>query len=249
MSTVSQYRIYCITDQKWEYIWNTTEPATCPTNTTHEVNLNSISKINEISQSSVEIKQETILTGGHTRLVTKTFDVNPGTTGEYEFSFPYGVNISGGFMQTRDSQEKDLISIYVAPNTLIGVLTSNCSVGATSINVSSTVIQNAFVGGFITLSDSTNISTESEIVSIDSVNNILCVDTPIDLSFDYTSPTYIKFSVLFVHKSKVGLGGLKTIGTLTLNTSYIPANTKIKLVYSNNSSEIQSPNFQVQYLY
>jgi hypothetical protein len=35
------WRIYCQTDNKWEFIWNGTEPSACPFNASHTVNLNS----------------------------------------------------------------------------------------------------------------------------------------------------------------------------------------------------------------
>lgn len=37
------YRIFCETDEKWEYKWGPGEPTECPTNATHTINPNSIS--------------------------------------------------------------------------------------------------------------------------------------------------------------------------------------------------------------
>ncbi len=45
MVLITKYRIYCTTDSKWEYIWNTTSPTTCPTNGGHIVNANSVSEL------------------------------------------------------------------------------------------------------------------------------------------------------------------------------------------------------------
>ena len=39
----SLYRIFCETDEKWEYKWGPGEPTECPTNPAHTVNPNSIS--------------------------------------------------------------------------------------------------------------------------------------------------------------------------------------------------------------
>lgn len=43
MTTLYKYRIYCITDSKWEYKWNDVPITTCPRNSEHDVNPNSIS--------------------------------------------------------------------------------------------------------------------------------------------------------------------------------------------------------------
>jgi len=249
MTIVYQYRIYCITDSKYEYIWGTTPPTLCPTNTSHEVNPNSINSVNEVSDTAVEIKQEIVPTGGNSKVVTKSFAVQPNTTDSLDFSFPYNVNICGGFVQTRDSQEDDLVSIIVSPDTVIGEIVSNCAIGATSIIVNSTVLQYSFVGGYIKLFDGTNTSIECEIISIDSVNSTLNLDLEIDIAFSASTPTYVKFSVGHIYKVRVGLGGIKTVGTLMLTSTFIPANTNIRIIYVNNSDVIQTPNFMIQFLY
>lgn len=41
------YRLYCITDDRWEYLWQDSDlplPTTCPTNAAHTINSNSVSE-------------------------------------------------------------------------------------------------------------------------------------------------------------------------------------------------------------
>ena len=49
MTTVYKYRIYCITENTWSYIWSETLPTTCPNDTNHEVNPESISDIDSVT--------------------------------------------------------------------------------------------------------------------------------------------------------------------------------------------------------
>lgn len=49
-----QYRIWCLEDSKWEYVWlqeGSPLPATCPTNTAHEVNDDSVSIVNIVDSA------------------------------------------------------------------------------------------------------------------------------------------------------------------------------------------------------
>lgn len=52
-----KYKIYCITEQKWEY-WildeNAAAPTTCPTSSTHQVNLDSVSIEDTIDQQVIQ---------------------------------------------------------------------------------------------------------------------------------------------------------------------------------------------------
>jgi len=47
---INKYRIYCTTDNKWEYIWDTSAPTTCPVNGVHTVNANSVSILGNVKR-------------------------------------------------------------------------------------------------------------------------------------------------------------------------------------------------------
>lgn len=58
-----KYRLYCITDSRWEYIWNNVDPGVtvshgiteCPTNNGHTINPNSISDTGIIEKQKYHI--------------------------------------------------------------------------------------------------------------------------------------------------------------------------------------------------
>jgi len=45
MSIVNQFRVWCETDNQWEFVWTDTEPAVCPVNGTHTITLDKTSII------------------------------------------------------------------------------------------------------------------------------------------------------------------------------------------------------------
>ena len=73
----SYFRVYCNTDNKWEYTWSDEYPNECPVNSNHNINENSISKIpieSVISKrfefNSYKFKKETLSTQYWTKLTT-----------------------------------------------------------------------------------------------------------------------------------------------------------------------------------
>lgn len=247
MTTVYQYRIYCNTEATWKYVWDTEEPSKCPSSDSHSVNLNSIMIINVIKDDEVVIKQEKTPTGGRLRVSTIDFIVEPSTTGILTKSFPINLTMLGTSSKTQDSQENDNLSVHIAPNTTIGAITSPCDNGATSIIVSSTVITNIFVGGFINLFNGSISSNDSQVISIDSSTNTLTLETTLNNSFSAGSE--VRLTVYLVDNIRIGLAGNRVIGENMMIGRYIPANTVIKFIYTNNSTISQHPTLALQYLY
>lgn len=54
MTTVYRYRIYCITQGAWETKWAITPITTCPINSEHTVNANSVNDVAERTFSFVD---------------------------------------------------------------------------------------------------------------------------------------------------------------------------------------------------
>ena len=52
-TVVYKYRIYCATESKWKYTWNTSPPTECPINAGHTIHINSISREDKIMISSI----------------------------------------------------------------------------------------------------------------------------------------------------------------------------------------------------
>ena len=61
---VYKYRVYCNTEAKNVFTWAESAPTTCPNNTAHTINNNSISIVDKIVSNEVKIQAESVPTGG-----------------------------------------------------------------------------------------------------------------------------------------------------------------------------------------
>lgn len=55
VTTVHQYRVYCQTEGAYVYTWGSTAPTTCPHNTGHTIDTNSISIVDTVSNTSTTV--------------------------------------------------------------------------------------------------------------------------------------------------------------------------------------------------
>lgn len=125
MTTLNKYKIYCNTDNKWEYIWldsSNTYPTKCPTNTAHNVDLSSIAIIDEVSTNHVVVKEESIPTGGNFAATTIKVNATANTTSYSEISWPFPVTALSSEWVTKAEHEGDITSMSVGQDTVIGAL-------------------------------------------------------------------------------------------------------------------------------
>lgn len=145
---VKQYRIYCTTDNKYITSWNTEEPTICPENNTHSIDTNATVIINTISKNNVIVEEETIPTGGNFASRTITISAIKNTKTNIDFWWPYPISALISQFNSAETHRGDNISMYVAPDTIIGVLTLNIS------QASSWKSQNYTVGEIVTYTHS-----------------------------------------------------------------------------------------------
>ncbi len=127
MTTLYKYRIYCITDSKYEYIWAETEPTTCPTNTAHTIDSNSITIVETREPEEIKIKEEITPTGAHFAATTIKINAIQNTITSSTISFPFPISaLSIEFVTTTDHYE-DIINMVTGKDTIIGNIVANVS--------------------------------------------------------------------------------------------------------------------------
>ena len=57
-ATVYKYRIWCVTDAKYEYTWGEDEPTTCPANTAHTIDADKTTVVEVNRPDAVLLKEE-----------------------------------------------------------------------------------------------------------------------------------------------------------------------------------------------
>jgi hypothetical protein len=249
MSTWTKYRIYCNTEAGWsEGILETGEPTTCFNNAAHEVNPNSVQVIEQLSDTFVSITEEDTPTGGHF-VGTSYKMVCPVGESLHNYLFPTPITALSITINTTTDNQDDVFSTIVAPNTTIGIVTVTTAVSDTIVNVSLTAIQNLKLGYYVTLTDNVNTNQCGRVVSIDTVNNRITVETPLTNIFLSSSPTYVKMSVHAIHEHIIGPPGIYQIGTTKIGGSYVPANITIQVKYINNGNATVNFYSMIEYLY
>ena len=181
--------------------------------------------IDEREPLTVEIKQETVPTGQHYKYDTQAFDALAGQVTAHSFSYPISVSA--------EENTGDTWSWVIAPNTVVGALTSDVATTDTVISCSQTVIDNVQVGFFVDLFDGVNTDDLGEVLSKDTGANTLTISTAATQQFLASSPTYVRMSIYFLKDSEFGHPWRLVYGEGKIKSSYVPANTVIKVSYNN----------------
>ena len=250
MTSIYKYRVKCTTDNKYEYIWADSEPTTCPTNTAHTIDCCQTSIIQVIDPNTVTINEMDVQTGGHYKMICQKMPtVYANTIGSHDFSFKIPINVISGYTKTGSDQIGDIISFDVSPDTVIGILNQDISINDTIIYVSQAVIELIYLGLYIKFDDGTNITTNNQIIAIDKVNNTFTVEDPIDTVFLAVTPTILKITINYVENVEIAQPGNYYIGQNKIGSSYVSANTVIRLRYDNKGQEDKTPIFILEILY
>ncbi len=120
----------------------------------------------------------------------------------------------------------------------------------TTINVNSTVTTYTKVGFNINLTDGTNTDEIGIVVSIDTVNGTITVNGAPQHNYNYTTPTYVQMSIVYMDNVKLGPAMNYPIGQSKTGSSYVPAGTIVLSKYVNNSADIDKNLYAyIEYLY
>jgi hypothetical protein len=236
--TLYKWKIYCVTDSTYEYIWldeNQPEPTTCPTNTAHTIDATQTSIVETRAPDIVNINQEDTLTGQNYAWNTQSFTALANQTTSYTFSFPFNISVLEAQFISAEENRGDSWSWVIAPNTTIGALTGNVSVDDTVINVSPTVTANIKVGFYVNLFDGVNTEELGRVLAIDSDAGTITVETASTQAFSALSPTYVRMNIYFMKDAVFGHPWNLIYGEGKIKSSFVPANTLVQVDYTNNS--------------
>jgi hypothetical protein len=165
-------------------------------------------------------------TGGRFRAVSLDVAVGAGA-GDYEntFSYPTNRTLMSAEVDVHPDWVGDEVTLLVAPDTIIGTLTSESAAAATVHDVTQSVIDNIALGFMV------NIDGEDlgECIAIDSDN--LTITTQTALSASAASSSLVKISVCMADHVPMTASVAKVIGESKIGGSHLSANTVVKLIY------------------
>lgn len=235
IANVYKYRIYCNTEAQNVYEWAETEPTTCPNNTAHDVNLNSISIMDQQGPSLFTIKEETTPTGGHYRAETRKInaDAGPNVTTSMEYSWPFDISVLAIYLLPDATTADDILTVTIGPDMVYGVVPQDITAGSTVIPVSASVMSNIKKGYYVTIDDGTNSDAVGRVIAVNTADSTITVETPTAHAFDSANLVLVKVSVRPVDNLELVSGLQYSLGMKKIGGSYIPANTIVKVDYVN----------------
>jgi len=173
--------------------------------------------------------------------------VVPATVGVFttDISFPFNINLIRGKWFNKVAFLGDILELTVAEDTVIGAITANVTTNDTVINVSSTVVQNTKLGYYVKCQG----QDWGRVIGIDEINETITIETPATSDITATGSEYILQTVKFV--PHLYLEGTDSMMTLEggVGSSFLPANTVLKIKYQNNSGTSKTYSAIFEYFY
>lgn len=199
----------------------------------------------------VEIKEEDEGTQGHyfTRSFELLVDQAQGEWKSMDITFPFAVSVFSGAFVQMPNMEGDIISISVAPDTVVGAITAPVNIGDTVFNCQDSVIENVSLGNNFKLYDGVNTNDCERVVGIDRIAKTVTVETPATNAFLATSPTYCQMTVAFVPHLMLRDRYVMEIGKDVIGGSLIPPGVVLRLNYQNNEGSTKTFSIVVEMKY
>ena len=248
MSQLRKYKYQCANND-----WFTTEyldraPTLCPDS--HSIESNKIYVISQVLRNSVYINDDSGQTQGYYFCKGHQFDCNSTQDSETHYNISDGnfdqEVFSMHFLPT-SSNIGDAFSIHVNPDTAIGTLMAEATIGSSTFNVSPTVIVHMVKGFLCSLNNSGTIEDVGRVTAIDSDNNTITVENALSQTFPsgsvvrLTVPRVLDMPI--VSTNRIDLGENRTGGTFS------KAGTIGRITYVNKTGGTKKFSFYVQQTY
>lgn len=240
-SSVYNYEIFCITDQKFVSGWGTSPPNKCYENDTHEINPNSISIVNTISENKVYLENKNVPPGsdpisGLYKCDTIRLTCPPNTKTTFVFQKPFPVCINILQFNLSDNNVGDYVDVVSLPNTIIGTLRDDVAVGSNTIPVKVETLPYFQRGYALKLSNGAGTTDNlGFITNINATNLEVTVSVPTTNSF-VKDTTLILTERVIIDKYFINVSGFQIFGRSKIETSYVPTGVSINVTYDNRSN-------------
>ena len=251
MTKINKWRIYCNDESDWTIGYldaDVGEPTKCFNDTSHSVNPLSITLVDVMTENKVTIKEEDIPTGGHFVANCLKLDCPVGYS-THDFQYPHPISTLSITFETLSEHRDDEIEIIIAPETVVGEITSDVSTSDTIINVSQTVIDNASLGYHLCLEDGTNHNELGKIISIDKILNQLTIQNSSTNTYLTSTPTNVKLCHKVVEDFTIGYPSRYELGKDKIGGSHVPTNKIIRVKYKNNGDSTKKLYSVIEFLY
>lgn len=248
-TTISKYRVYCTTDNKYTYTWSDVLPTTCPENHEHTIDQNMTVITETVSDNAVYITSKSYEgTQGYYMMEGSTTQTEEGMEMHVvDHAYKYPVCIFGLTLHNTPENFNDCIDVILNPDTVIGYLIAPATSGSTTIVVNPTVLQYANLGFHLTISDGVNRHDCDTVVEKNLDNNTVSVNLP--LAYDFAPGSLVLLNLYIVKKYHICVTGRCEIGYGCMSGKTIPANTVVRVVYHNRNKQAKQVAYVYEYTY
>lgn len=230
---IYKWSLWCITEQAIKYVWSDIKPQVCPTDHVHEIDPETPSIMDQMSQNLVKIKEENIVTGGNFKCETRKIQVNANSTNFMDISFKYPISVYNFGFNIKNENEGDMIEVQIAPNTLVGIFIADSLVGSNKVNVSSTAINHIMAGYHVSTNIGGNNIDLGFVIAINKDQSELTLSQTLPENIFTNMPIFMTIKV--IENYEIGPAGSYIIGEGKIGGFSIPANTIIRVIYNNLS--------------
>lgn len=247
MSTLSNYLVTCLTEgQRIPTDYRYTAPTNCPNNNEHSIDVSQTVVLNTVSDNVVTINQgsNTVTTDGVFRVDSYTFTCPTGTS-THDIIYPYNTCLFSGIMRLTEDNIGDHVKITTKPDTIVGVLSSGISAGATGLSIGNVSILK--VGILVSVTNGVTTDDLGEIVSINNLTNSIVFSNPSTHAF--SAGAYVRITVELIRDMKICSAGDLELGQGRLKTLGMAANGITRVIYTNNGASTKEFNLIAQIYY
>ena len=258
MTTLYLYRVRCIAEDAFVYVWGDTPPTMCPNdhpdrsidpNATviiRTISANEVVVSNDVNINVLDIPAGNQSVQGLHRMGSKNIFASANSSAEIEFSFPFPTGIVTGTIKTTADMEGNTLTAHVNRNTAIGTLTVGALTGAITVIVSPETLLYVKLGTHIKLDDGVNQTPFIMVIAVNELTNELTLETGI--GYDFAIGTTVRYTLLYID-IEFGPAGEYVLGRAAQKGTYVPKNAPITLIYGNNSSTDGTLKMILEYRY
>lgn len=247
--SVYQYRIFCKTENKFYYIWNTNVPNSCPSNSSHILDTTSTIILDSVTSDEVTVLQKTNSTGINYRAESFIMQIPANSTISKECSWLYNIAILTVNCTVGNENIGDLVNTYVAPNTIIGIITQNVTLGDTNIVVSDSVLQYLNIGYLLTISNGNQSINMGQCIDIKKDSKTIFCEKSANMNINSSNTSFVYMTIQNVKNMYFTQPETINLATKTIGSSFLPKNTKISIEYTNNSNTPKIFKFYLEMFY
>src|SRR5438034_79066 len=116
MTTINNYQLYCVTEAALVNSWGEIPPTTCPNNTLHTIDPDSITIIQRVSTRDITALEPT---DGWFQAISFTMDIPAGTPGDIttlDKSWPGNLTLWTVSVFSDDANANDILNVIPAPD-------------------------------------------------------------------------------------------------------------------------------------